>query len=146
MEVNLAAEGTDHMKGAFEIEQFWPWLMRGFLCVAPIAAAFSVALILMGLLGADHAHDTLFTSLGYATLAMFALTFTLVGIMVMLAILSAWRVIGGTLLTLLALAGVMAAVETMGVLTTLLLVIAVGVWRIASVLHTASHPAPTAQS
>ena len=72
--------------------------------------------------------------------------FTLVGIMVMLAILSAWRVIGGTLLTLLALAGVMAAVETMGVLTTLLLVIAVGAWRIASVLHTASHTAPTARS
>jgi hypothetical protein len=138
--------GVEGVKVAIDIEQFWPRLMRGFVCVAPIAAATSVALILMGLLGADHAHDTLFTSLGYATLAMFALTFTLVGIMVMLAILSAWRVIGGTLLTLLALAGVMAAVQTMGVLTTLLLVIAVGAWRIASVLHTASHPAPTARS
>jgi len=65
-------------------------------CVAPIAAALSVALILMGLLGADHAHDTLFTSLGYATLTRFAVTFTLVvGIMVVLAILSAWRAIAG---------------------------------------------------
>jgi len=142
----VATEGTSLFGGAFDIEQSWPWLMRGFLWVAPIAAALSVAVILMGLLGADHAHDTLFTSLGYATLAIFALTFTLVGIMVMLAILSAWRVIGGTLLTLLALAGVMAAVEMMGMLTTLLLVIAVGFWRIASVLYTASHPAPTARS
>ena len=50
----------------------------------------------MGLLGADHAHDTLFTSLGYATLTRFAVTFTLVvGIMVVLAILSAWRAIAG---------------------------------------------------
>ena len=60
----------------------------------------------MGLLGADHAHDTLFTSLGYATLTRFAVTFTLVvGIMVVLAILSAWRAIAETLLTLLALGG-----------------------------------------
>jgi len=104
------------MKVAFDIEQFWPGLMKSFFCVAPIAAGLSVALILMGLLGADHAHDTLFTSLGYATLATFALTFTLVGVMVMLAILSAWRVI------------------------------AVAVWRVASVPHAASHPAPTVRT
>jgi hypothetical protein len=134
------------MNAAFDVERFWPSLMKGFFCVAPIAAALSVALILMGLLGADHAHDTLFTSLGYATLAVFAVTFTLVGIMVVLAILSAWRAIAGTLLTLLALGGVIAAAETMGVLTTLLLVIVIGVWRVACVLHAASHPAPTARS
>src|SRR5215831_10717810 len=105
MEVNLAAEGTSLFGVAFDIEQFWPWLMRGFLWVAPIAAALSLALILMGLLGTDHAHDTLFTSLGYAALAMFALTFMLVGVIVTLAIVSAWRVVTWSLLILLALGG-----------------------------------------
>jgi hypothetical protein len=133
-------------QGQMNGEPIWPWLVRGFLCVAPITAAASVALIVMGLLGTDHAHDALFTSLGYATLAMFALTFTLVGIAVILLILSEWRVIAWTLLTLLALGAAIATVEAMGVLTTLLLVIAISVWRIASVIHAARHTAPSARS